>query len=570
MKGIVKVDVFVASAPGSPSSRRSRTARAISWSRSSATRAGTPAPRSASGAAARGGRRGGAAGSARLSGRPARGARGSAREPEVARAPRDPGPVEMLCERDRVLPRSPEPFAERAHRDAVRAGLANDRPSAFDELAGEHELGEIGPGRPNAPPLPRRRWRRRSRGARRSTAVWARRSERPPPPGRPRRRIRRGGTRAAPGRPPGRPCPRTRAGRPRRRRARDRAALPRRRTRPRSSDASSRCSPRRGGLRGVERGEPRRDLRADLVRQVPLDPPPAQANGAVDDVGHGAEDRPEVVAPHGPPFGDQERRQLGARRARTRAETACRVRARATRRIGVEDDAAGDRSAPPRLAKDEPIADVEDERLGERDPDEGALGRHLPDVVEADPRVGRAGVQLEGAARRDRAVERSDGLDPRLERRRGHPHAGRGQDLAPRDARAVGGEVDRDPRDRRRGRDASVVSLETSDPRPGPRRQQLDLLAVARGPPVSVPVTTVPEPLIENTRSTCRRGRPPRSGSGAAASIASSAPTSSSNPSPVVDEHATIGAPPGPCPGRARPPRSGRGPDRRPRRDRAW
>ena len=27
---------------------------------------------------------------------------------------------------------------------------------------------------------------------------------------------------------------------------------------------------------------------------------------------------------------------------------------------------------------------------------------------------------------------------------------------------------------------------------------------------MSVPVTTVPEPLIENTRSTCRRGRPPR------------------------------------------------------------
>ena len=71
---------------------------------------------------------------------------------------------------------------------------------------------------------------------------------------------------------------------------------------------------------------------------------------------------------------------------------------------------------------------------------------------------------------------------------------------------------------------------------------------VVSGPPVSVPVTTVPEPLIENTRSTCRRGRPSRSGSGAPASIASSATTSSSNPSPVADEHATIGAPSSPVP----------------------
>ena len=232
--------------------------------------------------------------------------------------------------------------------------------------------------------------------------------------------------------------------------------------------------------------------------------------------------------------------------ARARSQTVCRGRARAARRVGVEDDPSGDRSAPPRLAQDEPVADVEDERFGERDPDEGPLGRHLLDVVEADPRVafGRAGVQLEGAARRDRVVERSDGLDPRLEHGRGRPHAGRGQDLAPRDARAFGGEVGRDPRDRRRGLDVPLVRLQTSDPRPGPRRQELDLRRPsARGPPVSVPVTTVPEPLIENTRSTCRRGRPPRSGSGAPASIASSAATSSSNPSPVVDEHATIGAP---------------------------
>ena len=52
----------------------------------------------------------------------------------------------------------------------------------------------------------------------------------------------------------------------------------------------------------------------------------------------------------------------------------------------------------------------------------------------------------------------------------------RGQDLAPGDARAVGGEVDRDPRDRRGAPDASVVRLQSSYSRPGPRRQELDLL----------------------------------------------------------------------------------------------
>ena len=65
---------------------------------------------------------------------------------------------------------------------------------------------------------------------------------------------------------------------------------------------------------------------------------------------------------------------------------------------------------------------------------------------------------------------------------------------------------------------------------------------VASGPPLSVPVTTVPVPLIENTRSTNKRGRRSRSGSGAPASISSSAATRSSSPSPVVDEHATTRA----------------------------
>ena len=120
----------------------------------------------------------------------------------------------------------------------------------------------------------------------------------------------------------------------------------------------------------------------------------------------------------------------------------------------------------------------------QRDPDERPVGGHLLHVVEADPRVafGRARVQLERAARRDRTVERSDGFDARLEDGRGGPQAGGGKDLAPRDPRAFGGEVGRDPGDRRRAPDVPVVRLEPADPRPGPGRQELDLRAGRQRP----------------------------------------------------------------------------------------
>ena len=64
----------------------------------------------------------------------------------------------------------------------------------------------------------------------------------------------------------------------------------------------------------------------------------------------------------------------------------------------------------------------------------------------------------------------------------------------------------------------------------------------ASGPPVKVPVTTVPAPLIVNTRSTNWRARPDRSGGGAWARTSSSAPRSRSIPCPVIAEHGTTGA----------------------------
>ena len=63
-----------------------------------------------------------------------------------------------------------------------------------------------------------------------------------------------------------------------------------------------------------------------------------------------------------------------------------------------------------------------------------------------------------------------------------------------------------------------------------------------RAPPTSVPVTTVPNPAMANERSTGRRGRP-TSGRGVVwPSSASSAARSSSRPSPLVPDTATMGA----------------------------
>src|SRR6266498_4796535 len=62
-------------------------------------------------------------------------------------------------------------------------------------------------------------------------------------------------------------------------------------------------------------------------------------------------------------------------------------------------------------------------------------------------------------------------------------------------------------------------------------------------PPVSVPVTTVPAPRMVNTRSMNWRGLASRPGRGARATRSSSAARSSSIPSSLAAEHATIGAP---------------------------
>ena len=66
---------------------------------------------------------------------------------------------------------------------------------------------------------------------------------------------------------------------------------------------------------------------------------------------------------------------------------------------------------------------------------------------------------------------------------------------------------------------------------------------VASGPPVSVPVTTVPLPLAAKTRSTHSRGRPRSAEAGVLRTRSSSAARRSSSPSPVEALTGTIGAP---------------------------
>ena len=297
-----------------------------------------------------------------------------------------------------------------------------------------------GRGHPSAPPRPGRRLRPPTRGARRSSVASARPCERRPRARRSRRRPRPDATRAEPRRPPGRASPRSRADRSRRRRARDRAALPMRRTRPRPIAGPSRhprpAAAGSSAWNAVSRAAIASPTPSNVSRATHHPPSriaPSTSSGA----------RPRIDRTSS----TRTARRSATRRAgssvarcvRSRLQARRRRRARAARRRGVEDDPAGDRSPTPRLAQDEPVAHVEDERLGQRDPDEGPVGGHLLHVVEADPRVafGRARVQLERAARRDRTVERSDGFDACLEDGRGGPQAGRGKDLAPRDLARV-------------------------------------------------------------------------------------------------------------------------------------
>ncbi len=66
---------------------------------------------------------------------------------------------------------------------------------------------------------------------------------------------------------------------------------------------------------------------------------------------------------------------------------------------------------------------------------------------------------------------------------------------------------------------------------------------VATVPPITVPVTTVPNPFIEKERSTGRRNRSEESFPGIPAAIRSRTATSSGSPCPVAAETRTIGAP---------------------------
>src|SRR5207247_8387144 len=86
-------------------------------------------------------------------------------------------------------------------------------------------------------------------------------------------------------------------------------------------------------------------------------------------------------------LGNEERRQVGPRGALARVEAAMHRAAGADGRVRVEDDAAGHRLPPAGLAQDEPVVDVEDQRIGNSDAGEASLRvRQLAGFVEPDPR----------------------------------------------------------------------------------------------------------------------------------------------------------------------------------------
>ena len=182
------------------------------------------------------------------------------------------------------------------------------------------------------------------------------------------------------------------------------------------------------------------------------------------------------------------------------------------RRRDVEHGAAGHGLSPAGLPEHEPVADVQHQRRGRRDAGERfPAGLELRRSVEADTRVdlGRADVQLERAARRDGARASADrrGGAPRTRGSGATPRAGASTSPRPSRSRSTPTRfaATRDTgharsslclcvcRERIRAR-APAGSSSTSSPTP-------------RQSPVSVPVTTVPAPLIVNTRSMCRRAR---------------------------------------------------------------
>ena len=269
----------------SPISRRWRTERATSWSRSSGTRAGTRAPRSGvAGAPARSGRRGRAPGRGGLSRRALLAVAGPAREAEVARATRHAGAVEVLEQRHRVLPRRSEGLPQRAHGDARVPRLAHGCLGSLDEPACQHEVGrDPDEAHPNGPPRPR--LGRRTRAAR-SSAIdggvgSARRDDLDEPAARPhphRTRWDPSRTKA-----PSRTSPPSPSSRPM-----TASATPASRGAPAEASRStihrrtvSTSSPAAAGSAGVGRGEPGPERRSDLVEQVPIEPPAAEAHGAV-------------------------------------------------------------------------------------------------------------------------------------------------------------------------------------------------------------------------------------------------------------------------------------------------
>src|SRR5206468_11349541 len=111
-------------------------------------------------------------------------------------------------------------------------------------------------------------------------------------------------------------------------------------------------------------------------------------------------------------------RELLARCSLTCGEPRIGPAPRPRRRVRIQDHTAGDRCSATGLADDEAIVHVEHERDRESDANVCALLRiELRSAVEADPDValGRARVELEGAARGQGSLETPEGTESCLE-----------------------------------------------------------------------------------------------------------------------------------------------------------
>ena len=153
--------------------------------------------------------------------------------------------------------------------------------------------------------------------------------------------------------------------------------------------------------------------------------------------------------------------------------------------VGLEDNAAAERLAAPRVAQHEAVVPVEDRRLGQRQEGQPRVARvrGVFEEPEVGVELGGADVDLERPPFRDLVGQVGEEADGGEAAPRRAPQSRQRHHVAPPDRlRFDTDEVERRAVARRDLAQAPVVGLDGADARPDRSRQHLDLLALRQAP----------------------------------------------------------------------------------------